>query len=115
MDSDRTERERKEKEEKEKEEKEEKERIESDRRIFEAVMDSIDSILSRQRQIDDPVIRHCLFVDKLATIIDISKGMVKALNDKILTDDIIIKTDNIFKSLQEDLSALTEHVRKDRV
>ena len=98
--------------EREKEEKEERERIESDRKIFEAVIDSIDSILSRQRKIDDPVIRHCLFVDKLATIIDISKGMVKALNDKILTDDTIIKTDNIFKSLQEDLSALTDHIRK---
>ena len=41
--------------------------------------------------------------------------MVKAINDEILTDDTIIKTDNIFKSLQEDLSSLTEHIRKNSV
>ena len=59
-----------------------------------AVLSSLSNIFGRQRRMDDPKLKNCLFVDKLASALDISLAA-------LATAPEIRKNEELQKGLQE--------------
>ena len=87
---------------------------EDNEKIIRAIINSVNNIFTRQRNIDDPVIRYALFVDKLSLSLDIMFGiMTSVLHDdkNPYSDDILSQTQKVMKIVQDELVNLMNHVR----
>jgi len=61
----------------------------------------------------DPIIRHCCFIDKLETYLEISKGGLEYyMTDNGITDTSVLNNvDKIYKNIEEELGALKEWIK----
>ena len=76
-------------------------------------LSTIKTILKRQRNIDDPVVRYSVFVDKLSLILDMGVGVLKGYvdNDKYPTE-LRDELNALYNDFQQDLDGLMSWVRK---
>lgn len=90
-------------------EKEMKERV----RIINASLFVVESILNRQRRIEDPVLKYTVLVDKLLMLVDMGVGAMKGFvseNEKY-PPELRDRLDNVAESLQNDLENLAKWIR----
>ena len=80
-------------------------------RILRGITNCLDNIFSRQRTIDDPCLRSCLFVDKLSLSLDIAMGMLQAMSEEDVPLDLQQKILNNSKIIGEELTYLMQWVR----
>lgn len=91
----------------------EKRMIEDNIALLKCGISVVENILNRQRNIDDPVVRYSIFVDKMSLILDMGYGVLKGYvdNDKYPVD-LRDKLDKVCSDLQKDLDGLMSWVRK---
>lgn len=83
-------------------------------RIIRAMINSINNMFSRQKQIDDPVVRYSIFVNTLSMSLDIMLGVVSSiLHDEKYpySEDILLQTQKVTKIVQDELVNLMNYVR----
>lgn len=90
--------------------KEKRKRIKQDEMLIEAVLNSIDNILTRYRETDDPVLRHSMFVDKFMLLIEIASGMSEAFC-KHYNPQVRKRLQSTIKDVQKDLKDLSDWIR----
>ena len=86
----------------------EKER-KSKSRIISSIVNIAENVLSRQRKIGDPVLRHSLFLDKLLLMLDISMGILQEFSNEY-PEELRGKIETLSISIQKDLSDLMNWV-----
>ena len=95
------------------EEKRKREQREDDVQMMSAIMTGVESILSRQRKTEDPVVRYSMFLDKLLMCIDMGLGMATVYTNKEeypqeFKDRVATLSTKIQKDL-EDLMSWIQH------
>lgn len=90
-------------------EKELKEQIQ----IINASLFAAESILNRQRRIEDPVLRYTVFIDKLLMFVDIGVGIMKGVftDDEKYPLELRDRMDDLARGLQNDLEDLMKWIR----
>jgi len=73
---------------------------------------SLKLIFNRQRTIDDPCLRNCLFVDKLSMSLDIMIGFLNSvIIEYDMPDDLKLDIANLSKIISTELTQLMDWVR----
>jgi len=90
--------------------KEKKRRIKQDEMAIEAVLNSVNNVLTRYRETDDPVLRHSMFIDKFMLLIEIVSGMSEAYS-KCYNPQIRERLQSTITDVQKDLKDLSNWIR----
>lgn len=93
---------------------EEKENLrrEAEIRFLSGIMTGIESIIQRQRKVDDPIVRNSMLLDKLLTVIDIGFGMLMAYTDRGgYPDEFQNRITDLFGNIQTELESLLKWVQ----
>lgn len=76
------------------------------------ITSSLKLIFNRQRTIDDPCLRNCLFVDKLSMSLDIMIGFLNSvIIEYDMPDDLKLDIANLSKIISTELTQLMDWVR----
>ena len=77
-----------------------------------SIATAVTSIFNRQRQIDDPVLRSCLFVDKLGMALDVMTSVLQTVsNEDYFTEEVRLQVEKTCQIVQEELQHLMEYCR----
>jgi hypothetical protein len=79
----------------------ERRRREDDIKIAKAIVGAIGNLFTRQRKIDDPCLRNCLFVDKLSCILDIAMSTLQCQIDDEWPEDLKLKIFTLSKEINQ--------------
>jgi len=80
--------------------------------IARGITEGMKSIFERQRKIDDPCLRNCLFVDKLSMSLDVMMAVLStACRDHDMPEDLVKDIQNLKCNIDQELSQLMEWVR----
>lgn len=86
--------------------------IKHDVKVINAALGVCESILSRQRNIEDPTLRYSMFVDKLLMFLDIGIGLGKAtLDDDDYPDELKERFEKLSEMLTNDLNSLMKWIQ----
>jgi hypothetical protein len=81
-------------------------------RIANAIIKSFELIFKRQRKIDDPCLRSCLFIDKLSTALNIAAGTaIGVISEDEMSNNIRENLSELISTLNEEFDQLTQWVR----
>ena len=87
-----------------------KRRIKDEEKMIECALNSIRIILNRYKDIDDPVIRNSLLVDKFILMIDIFTGMTEVFT-KQYSLELREKLQGVTKEVHEELKELSKWIQ----
>lgn len=85
--------------------------------FIKAAVTSLTMVFKRQQNVDDLMLRSCLFVDKLGMVLEMASGMVKTIVDIEIEDNKLPETlraqiDSLTTILKEELDALMLYCRQ---
>src|SRR5579883_947763 len=80
-------------------------------KVIRGVVSALQSVFSRQMSIDDPAIRYCMFVDKLALALDIGLNVLNQQMDENFPDDLKLQMESLSNTVSQELKNLLEYCR----
>ena len=89
----------------------EEKRKEENRMLCRAAINIVKLTLNRYSNVQDPVLRHALLVDKLLLFVDIGLGAGKEYIQKEIGDECAEEFENVSLILQNDLKLLMDWIQ----
>jgi len=94
-----------------KEKREKEQRIKEKVRLIESTLYVVNTILTRQRNVRDPVVRYSMFIEKFLMAIDLGVGAIKVLIDDEIPLETRDRIDQAAETLQHDLTDLLDWIQ----
>ena len=85
-------------------------RKEEDIKIARGIICALKNVFNRQKNIDDPCLKNCLFVDKLSMTLDIAMGVLKTTTED-MPEDLKLEIESLSEVVNSELNGLMEWCR----